>query len=38
MKDVIVIGQLLVQHYLSFLKDKTTGKINYKYSLEKISY
>ena len=38
MKDVIVIEHPLVQHYLSILRDKTTGKTNFKYSLEKISY
>ncbi|MFC2092417.1 uracil phosphoribosyltransferase [Bacteroidota bacterium] len=38
MKDVIVIEHPLVQHYLSILRDKYTGKTNFKYSLEKISY
>ena len=38
MKDVIVIEHPLVQHYLSILRDKTTGITNLKYSLEKISY
>ena len=38
MKDVTIIEHPLVQHYLSILRDKTTGKTNFKYSLEKISY
>jgi len=38
MKDVTTIEHPLVQHYLSILKDKTTGKTNFKYSLEKTSY
>jgi uracil phosphoribosyltransferase len=38
MKDVTIIEHPLVQHYLSILRDKTTGKMNFKYSLEKISY
>jgi uracil phosphoribosyltransferase len=38
MKDVTIIDHPLVQHYLSILRDKTTGKTNYKYSLKKISY
>ncbi len=38
MKQLKILNHPLVKHYLSIIRDKNTGKIDFKNSLEKISY
>lgn len=38
MKNLKIINHPLVEHYLSIMRDKSTGQVEFKNSLDKISY